>query len=66
MSGNINVQADGTHGLLDWHSSRQFRERAGNFIIGSDAITLATSKEVEFGRGETLSTLSRVLHRATA
>jgi hypothetical protein len=66
VSGNIIVQADGTHDPLDWHSSRRFRERAGNFIIGSHAITLATPKEVDFGRGETLSTLSRVLHRPTA
>jgi hypothetical protein len=43
-----------------------FGKRAGIFIIGSHAITLATPKEVEFGRPETFSILSRVPHRPTA
>jgi hypothetical protein len=42
------------------------RRHARIFIIGSHAITLATPKEVEFGRPETFSILPRVPHRPTA
>ena len=66
MSGDIIVQAGGTHDPLDWHSSRRFGKHAGIFIIGSHAITLATRKEVEFGRLETCSILSQVPHRPTS
>jgi hypothetical protein len=63
VTGNIIVQADGTHHPLDWHSPHRFEERAKNFIIGSAAVLLSTKDEVEIGRRETLATLSAVLGR---
>jgi hypothetical protein len=66
VTGNIIVQANGTHHPLDWHSPYRFDERAKNFIIGDAAVALSTPREVELGRRETLAVLSAILGRPCA
>jgi hypothetical protein len=61
LQGNIIVQADGTQHPLDRHDPNSLARRLENYIVGADPIALVTPEEIELGRAESLSTVSRVL-----
>jgi len=61
VSGNVIVSASGIQHPLDHHSPDTFENRIKNFIVGSDAIAMATEREVALARDQTLPKLSELL-----
>lgn len=61
ISGNVIVTADGSQHPLDHHSPDTFENRIKNFIVGSEAVSLQTDREVALGRDQTLPKLSELL-----
>ena len=56
--GNIVVNGRGDHHALDMHGS--FERRIENYIVGRDPLVLATAREVQQARDETIEVLSDI------
>lgn len=63
LQGNVAVNGRGEKHPLDHHAAATFSERVKNFVVGDQAISLKTEREVELGRAQTLAKLSQVLDR---
>jgi hypothetical protein len=61
ITGNIIVDADGSHHKLDDHD--QFQRRSQNYIVGKNAILLTSQKEIVQGRRNTLEILQEVFDK---
>lgn len=60
LIGNVIVDANGAKHNLDKHDLKSFENRAKNFIVGKNSISLDTVREVDLGRARTLEKLSEV------
>lgn len=60
LKGNIIINADGSQHALDRHDPATFENRIKNFVVGTNAVSLDTQKEVELGRQHTLEKLSDI------
>jgi hypothetical protein len=61
VSGNVIVTAEGKQHPLDHHSPDSFENRIKNFVVGSEAVTLETEREVALARAQTLPKLSDLI-----
>jgi hypothetical protein len=59
--GNIIVTSEGEQHPLDHHAADTFENRIKNFIVGGEAVSLETEREVLIGRDQTLPKLSQML-----
>lgn len=64
--GNIIVNAEGQHHILDHHPEHNFERRIQNYLVGRDQVYLETPKEVELGRARSLSILKDIFGKARA
>lgn len=63
LKGNVVVGPDGTKHPLDKHKQERFENRIQNFIVGTDAISLQTQREIALGREQSLRKLSEIFER---
>lgn len=63
LQGNVIVDEFGTKHPLDGHSDESFQRRVRNFIVGKNAVSLDTEREVELGRQRTLGKLADLFER---
>lgn len=61
ISGNVIVTPQGKQHPLDHHAEGSFENRIKNFIVGDNAVSLQTEREVALGRAQTLPKLSEML-----
>lgn len=61
IAGNVIVSSKGEQHPLDHHAADSFENRIKNFIVGSNAVSLETEREVALGRDQTLPKLSDLL-----
>src|SRR5262245_35450815 len=60
VTGNIIVNASGRQHKLDHHTKETFEVRVKNYVVGCNAIVLATPEEIAAGRRLTLDILQDV------
>jgi hypothetical protein len=63
LKGNVVVSPDGTKHPLDKHKLERFENRIQNFIVGADAVSLKSEREVALGREQSLRKLSEIFDR---
>ena len=61
VTGNIIVNERGEHHPLDDHSG--FDRRIKNYLVGGESVQLRQAPEIEKGRNETVSVLSRIFRK---
>ncbi|WP_257555738.1 hypothetical protein [Sphingobium sp. CFD-2] len=60
VKGNIIIDEFGKQHNLDTHAPETFENRVKNFIVGSNAVSLESKREVEIGRSQSLNKLGDV------
>lgn len=61
LTGNIIVDSEGNQHPLDDHPS--FADRAENYLVGKDGISLLTPEEIALGREQTLDVLRDIFEK---
>ena len=64
VKGNVVINADGSKHPLDNHRADTFAERVKNYVVGTNAVSLATPAEVALGRQQTLGKLGQVIGKS--
>jgi hypothetical protein len=61
LDGNVIVAGDGSQHPLDGHGS--FERRTQNFLVGRHPIVVASPRQIDIARRETLDTLRRIFNK---
>lgn len=62
--GNIIVDGEGQHHVLDHHDEHNLERRIQNYLVGRDQIYLETPKEVELARERSLEILKEIFGKS--